>query len=111
MMLRRLRYLIVPLALALDGCNGSDELPTVPPPTLPSPETAPLVLINAVGLTHRLLPHAPRLQALATAGWSRSVVEAVPAVTTTAQATYLTGQPPQGHGIVGNGWFFRDTGE
>ncbi len=24
---------------------------------------------------------------------------------------YLTGKPPEGHGIVGNGWYFRDTGE
>ena len=23
----------------------------------------------------------------------------------------LTGQPPGGHGVVGNGWHFRDTGE
>ena len=23
----------------------------------------------------------------------------------------LTGEPPDGHGIVGNGWLFRDTGE
>ena len=35
----------------------------------------------------------------------------MPAVTCTAQATILTGQPPQEHGIVGNGWLFRDTGE
>jgi predicted AlkP superfamily pyrophosphatase or phosphodiesterase len=27
------------------------------------------------------------------------------------QATFLTGLPPSGHGIVGNGWFFRDLGE
>ena len=35
----------------------------------------------------------------------------VPAVTCTAQASLLTGQPPDGHGVVGNGWLFRDTGE
>ncbi len=35
----------------------------------------------------------------------------VPAVTCTAQATILTGVPPHEHGIVGNGWLFRDTGE
>jgi predicted AlkP superfamily pyrophosphatase or phosphodiesterase len=37
--------------------------------------------------------------------------EAIPAVTCTAQATILTGKNPQEHGIVGNGWLFRDTGE
>jgi predicted AlkP superfamily pyrophosphatase or phosphodiesterase len=72
---------------------------------------APLVLINAVGLTCRQLSHAPRLSALAQAGWMRPLVEVVPAVTCTAQATFLTGKSPQEHGIVGNGWLFRDTGE
>jgi predicted AlkP superfamily pyrophosphatase or phosphodiesterase len=71
----------------------------------------PLVLVNAVGLTPRLLPHAPRLKALADAGWMRRLTEVMPAVTCTAQATLLTGQPPSQHGIVGNGWLFRDTGE
>jgi predicted AlkP superfamily pyrophosphatase or phosphodiesterase len=70
-----------------------------------------LVLINAVGLTPRLLPHAPRLHALAQAGWMRPLREVVPAVTCTAQATILTGRTPEDHGIVGNGWLFRDTGE
>jgi predicted AlkP superfamily pyrophosphatase or phosphodiesterase len=70
-----------------------------------------LVLLTAVGLTSRLLPHAPRLIALAKAGWVRPLHEAVPAVTCTAQATMLTGQTPARHGIVGNGWLWRDTGE
>ncbi len=80
---------------------------------MPLSESAapPLVLINAVGLTPRLLPLAPRLSKLAAEGWHRPVREVVPAVTCTAQASILTGQPPSGHGIVGNGWFFRDTGE
>ncbi len=71
----------------------------------------PLVLINAVGLTSRLLPLAPRLQALAAQGWSRPVNEVLPAVTCTAQASILTGKSPRDHGIVANGWFFRDTAE
>jgi predicted AlkP superfamily pyrophosphatase or phosphodiesterase len=71
----------------------------------------PLVLLNAVGLTPRLLEHAPRLASLARAGWMRRLREVLPAVTCTAQATLLTGQPPERHGIVGNGWLFRDTGE
>src|SRR5262245_47998759 len=70
-----------------------------------------LVLINAVGLTPRLLAHAPRLSALASGGWMRPLREAMPAVTCTAQATMLTGQLPDQHGVVGNGWLFRDTGE
>jgi predicted AlkP superfamily pyrophosphatase or phosphodiesterase len=70
-----------------------------------------LVLVDAVGLTPRLLPYAPRLSALAAAGWVRSLREAVPAVTCTAQATLLTGQAADRHGVVANGWLFRDTGE
>jgi predicted AlkP superfamily pyrophosphatase or phosphodiesterase len=74
-------------------------------------EPQSLVLINAVGLTGKLLAYAPRLEGLARAGWMRALEEVVPAVTCTAQASVLTGQPPQGHGIVGNGWLFRETGE
>jgi predicted AlkP superfamily pyrophosphatase or phosphodiesterase len=71
----------------------------------------PLILLNAVGLTPRLLEHAPRLSAVAKQGWVASLREAVPAVTCTAQATILTGQPPSVHGVVANGWLFRDTNE
>jgi predicted AlkP superfamily pyrophosphatase or phosphodiesterase len=71
----------------------------------------PLVLIDTVALTTRHLPLAPRLHALAQAGWSRPLREALPAVTCTAQASMLTGKAPTEHGIVGNGWLFRDTME
>src|SRR5437763_12690091 len=71
----------------------------------------PLVLINAVGMTFRLLPHASRLRALAERGWVRPLREVVPAVTCTAQATLLTGQNADRHGIVANGWLWRETGE
>src|SRR3954471_17894821 len=70
--------------------------------------TPPLVLINAVGLTPRLLAHAPRLSAL---GPPMPTQDIVPACTMSAQATMLTGQPVDRHGIVGNGWLFRDTNE
>src|SRR5262245_8268263 len=77
----------------------------------PASRAAPLVVINAVGLTPRLLPHAPRLQAVAAQGWSRPLRDVLPAVTCTAQATLLTGTMPQQHGIVANGWLYRDTME
>jgi predicted AlkP superfamily pyrophosphatase or phosphodiesterase len=70
-----------------------------------------LLVINAVGLTPRLLPHAPRLEALSRTGWLRQMRGVVPAVTCTAQAALLTGLTAEQHGIVGNGWFFRDTAE
>jgi predicted AlkP superfamily pyrophosphatase or phosphodiesterase len=71
----------------------------------------PIVLINAVGLTPRLLEHAPRLKAVAAAGWVANMPEVLPAVTCTAQATILTGELPSRHGVVANGWLFRDTNE
>jgi predicted AlkP superfamily pyrophosphatase or phosphodiesterase len=71
----------------------------------------PVVLLNAVGLTPRLLPHAPRLSALARKGWVTDMPEVLPAVTCTAQATLLTGQLPNVHGVVANGWLFHDTNE
>jgi predicted AlkP superfamily pyrophosphatase or phosphodiesterase len=73
--------------------------------------TAPIILVNAVGMTPRLLEHAPRLSAVAKAGWQTDMPEVVPAVTCTAQATLLTGQPVNRHGVVANGWLFRDTNE
>lgn len=69
---------------------------------------APLVIINAVGLTPRWLPHAPRLASL---GQFSTFHETWPAVTCTAQATLLTGVTPDRHGIVANGWLYRDTNE
>jgi predicted AlkP superfamily pyrophosphatase or phosphodiesterase len=71
----------------------------------------PLVLVNAVGLTPRLLEFAPRVSAVAKAGWVADMPEVVPAVTCTAQATLLTGESVNRHGVVANGWLFRDTNE
>ncbi len=77
-------------------------MPTAPPP---------LILLNTVGLTDRLLPYAPRLAKLAQSGWKARLHEPFPAVTSTAQATLLTGASPQEHGVVANGWLFRETME
>jgi predicted AlkP superfamily pyrophosphatase or phosphodiesterase len=51
------------------------------------------------------------LRTLAESGWLRSLHEVIPAVTCSAQASLLTGKAPEGHGIVGNGWLYRDTRE
>lgn len=75
------------------------------------PQLTPLVWINVVGLTPRLLTCAPNLMALAERGCSGALEGVLPAVTCSAQASALTGLTPGGHGIVGNGWFERDTGE
>lgn len=71
----------------------------------------PVVWIDVVGLTARLLPHAPGLAAMAREGSSRPLAGVVPAVTLPAQATALTGTLPCQHGVVGNGWYRAETGE
>jgi predicted AlkP superfamily pyrophosphatase or phosphodiesterase len=69
-------------------------------------------VLNIVGLTPRLLgPHTPQLQAAARAGGLIRVKPVLPAVTCTAQSTYLTGLPPGGHGCVANGWYHRELAE
>lgn len=76
-----------------------------------TPRPTPLVVIDVVGLTPRLLEHMPRLAALGAAGFTASLDPSVPAVTCSMQSTLLTGTLPQDHGAVANGWYFRDLGE
>ncbi|MEO3814213.1 nucleotide pyrophosphatase/phosphodiesterase family protein [Sphaerisporangium sp. B11E5] len=70
-----------------------------------------LLVLDVVGLTPRLLAHMPRLQAVAQGGFRAELGTVLPAVTCSAQSTFLTGELPAGHGVVGNGWYFRDLGE
>jgi predicted AlkP superfamily pyrophosphatase or phosphodiesterase len=71
-----------------------------------------LVVLNVVGLTKGLLGEKlPRIKKFAVGKETSSFRPAFPAVTTTAQATYLTGCPPSEHGIVGNGWYEREEAE
>ena len=69
-------------------------------------------VLNVVGLTRDLLKeHMPFLSRWAESGRTASIRPVLPAVTSPVQATYLTGKTPAEHGIVANGWYFRDTGE
>ncbi|MET8160133.1 nucleotide pyrophosphatase/phosphodiesterase family protein [Sphaerisporangium sp. NPDC005289] len=70
-----------------------------------------LLVLDVVGLTPRLLAHMPRLRAVADGGFQAELGTVLPAVTCSVQSTFLTGAPPAEHGIVGNGWYFRDLGE
>jgi predicted AlkP superfamily pyrophosphatase or phosphodiesterase len=67
-----------------------------------------ICVINIPGLTTKLCAHAPKIASVGTPQPWRSPI---PAVTSTCQATMLTGLPPSRHGVVGNGWLYRDTGE
>src|SRR2546428_399220 len=69
-------------------------------------------VINIVGLTPSLIgPNTPRISAFRQQGAAATIVPAFPALTCTAQSTYLTGTNPSVHGIVGNGWYHRELAE
>jgi predicted AlkP superfamily pyrophosphatase or phosphodiesterase len=72
----------------------------------------PVIVVSVPGLTPRLLSAAvPHLNRLAAQSGMRPLRTVLPAVTCTVQSTILTGLPPAGHGIIANGWYFRDLGE
>ena len=65
-----------------------------------------------VGLTPRHLgPLTPRLSALAREGAMVPLQTVTPAVTCSVQASFMTGSTPREHGVVANGWLFRDQME
>lgn len=70
------------------------------------------VAINVVGLSSRLIgPHTPFIKAWSARGKLSKIKPVLPAVTCAAQSTYLTGAYPAEHGIVGNGWYFKEECE
>ncbi|MEQ9440214.1 MAG: alkaline phosphatase family protein [Cyclobacteriaceae bacterium] len=70
------------------------------------------VVIDVVALSPRVIgEHTPFLQRWSQQGKQASIEPVLPAVTCSAQATYLTGKWPTEHGVVGNGWYFRDECE
>ncbi len=75
------------------------------------PPARKLVVLDVVGLTPPLLEHMPQLKAMCAGGFTARLDPVLPAVTCSVQASFVTGLPPAQHGIVGNGWYFRDLGE
>ncbi len=70
------------------------------------------VVINVVGLTQRLIgEHTPFIKSFLEKGKAATIASVLPAVTCSAQSTYLTGKHPSEHGIVGNGWYFKEECE
>lgn len=70
-----------------------------------------VAVLNVVGLTRSVLAEMPRLLAWSESRELQSFKPAFPAVTCTAQSSYLTGRPVGEHGIVGNGWYDREAAE
>ncbi|HVW23923.1 MAG TPA: alkaline phosphatase family protein [Polyangiaceae bacterium] len=70
------------------------------------------VVILVVGLTEELIGEStPYIASLAAAGGFRTMETVTPAVTCSVQASLMTGTLPRDHGIVGNGWYFRELSE
>lgn len=70
------------------------------------------LVILVVGLSPALIgTHTPNLAALARRGKLCPLTAITPAVTCSAQSSLLTGLSPSDHGIVANGWYFRDLSE
>ncbi|WP_282113633.1 alkaline phosphatase family protein [Maribacter stanieri] len=70
------------------------------------------VVINVVGLTKRLIgEHTPFIESFLEKGEALYIEPVLPGVTCTVQSTYVTGKWPAEHGIVGNGWYFKDECE
>lgn len=79
----------------------------------PSP-TRRIAILNVVGLTARHLgPDTPFLREFSRREENRTitVTPTIPAVTSTMQASFLTGKSPGEHGIVSNMWYDRDYAE
>lgn len=66
------------------------------------------VVIDIVGLSSNLIgQYTPFIKQFTAANGLQTIKPVLPAVTTSVQSTYITGQWPASHGIVGNGWYDR----
>lgn len=65
-----------------------------------------VVVIDVVGLSSSVIgKYTPFLQSFIAKNSLKKIKPVLPAVTTSAQSTYLTGVLPDEHGIVANGWY------
>jgi len=70
------------------------------------------VVIDVVALSGRVIgEHTPFLNEWVNKGKRATINPVLPAVTCASQSVYVTGKHPAENGIVGNGWYFRETSE
>lgn len=67
------------------------------------------MLLSVPGLAAEHLAHMPNLQRRTAAGDCAPLSASFPAVTCSVQANMTTGLPPSEHGVVANGFYWRDT--
>ena len=70
-----------------------------------------VILLTVPGLRGSDLDAMPRLRGLTENGDRAELAPGFPAVTCSVQANITTGMPPTEHGVVGNGFFWRERGE
>jgi predicted AlkP superfamily pyrophosphatase or phosphodiesterase len=76
------------------------------------PKMNKTVVIDIVGLSSSIIgEHTPFIKQYISSRNLATIQPVLPAVTTTAQSTYLTGRWPAENGIVGNGWYDREDCE
>ena len=67
-----------------------------------------VVLLSVPGLREKDLAHMPRLAALTAGGDRAPIAASFPAVTCPVQVNMTTGVPPEEHGVIANGFYWRD---
>jgi hypothetical protein len=70
-----------------------------------------VILLSIPGLRRADVARMPHLRGLVEAGDDSDLVPSFPCVTCPVQANMTTGQPPGRHGVVANGFFWRDKSE
>jgi len=71
----------------------------------------PVILLSVPGLRARDLPSMPRLEELVRSGDRAELSPSFPAVTCPVQAAMTTGRTPREHGVIANGFYYRDRRE
>ncbi len=70
--------------------------------------SARLIFLSIPGLRHEDLPQMPHLQRLMDGGTQSRIAHSFPCVTWPSQANMLTGKKPSEHGVIANGFYWRD---
>jgi predicted AlkP superfamily pyrophosphatase or phosphodiesterase len=71
----------------------------------------PLILLSIPGLRKKDVAAMPKLLELTAGGELAELVPSFPCVTCPVQAAMTTGRLPSAHGVVANGFFWRERGE
>jgi predicted AlkP superfamily pyrophosphatase or phosphodiesterase len=70
-----------------------------------------VALLSVPGLRGEDVERMPRLKGLVAGGDSAELAPSFPAVTCAVQANMTTGSPPSEHGVIANGFYWRESRE